>query len=183
MCGRYYIDETDEAMSAYLAAARAQGFAVEGGEMFPGRHAPIVKSCGTGAGFWGYPVSGRPLVNIRSETVEERSFCRESFFARRCAIPCSGFYEWDGYGEKYLFGAGKRAYLGGVYLCAEDEDCFAVLTAGAVGAAFQIHERMPVILTEADAEYWLYDSNFARRYIAGGYAGQALCLTGVTSSV
>ena len=38
----------------------------------------------------------RYLINAKAETVESRPTFAESFAQRRCVIPASGFYEWNG---------------------------------------------------------------------------------------
>lgn len=181
MCGRFYIDETNQRLHAYAEAARKSGFDVGKGEIFPGSVVPMLKygeQTEISAAMWGYPVyDGKPIINIRTETVAEKPFCRESFFTRRCVIPCSGYYEWDKNKDKYLFSEGEITYLGGIFLNDGFINRFAVLTAAAVGAAFQIHERMPIVLKESDVDFWLCDSNFALTYIALAYRDNSFLLS------
>lgn len=176
MCGRYYIDASEAKMASIISQAK-HGEEIYGGEIYPGAAAPMIKKDGVVRGFWGYPSLGRRLINVRSETAAEKAFCRESFEKRRCVLPCSCYYEWDGDHRKTAFSYGAVTFMGGVYLTEDGEDYFAVLTAAAVGAAFQIHERMPLVLEEDMIAAWLGDVSFATNYMLRGYEETA---TGIT---
>lgn len=117
---------------------------------------------------WASDASGsRPLINARSETVEQKkSFC-DSFRKRRCLIPADGYYEWQASpdGKQPYFiepsGGGVLAMAG---LWAENnrlspgdrplQSC-TVLTTIANKDTQSIHDRMPVFLTRQQQEVWL----------------------------
>jgi len=56
------------------------------------------------------------LINARSETADSKPSFRQPFKARRCLIPCNGFYEW-----KTQEDGTKQPY----FIYANDADLFA----------------------------------------------------------
>lgn len=55
--------------------------------------------------------SGRPLINARSETLQDKPSFASSFKARRCLVPADGFYEWrpSGNRQPFFFGPGNES--------------------------------------------------------------------------
>lgn len=110
---------------------------------------------------------GGKLINARSEGLTQRPTFRDAFAKRRCLIPADGFYEWqvrEG-GAKQPFAivpsdAPMFAFAGlwegwkdpgtGEYL----RTC-TIVTGAANETMAAIHERMPVILPEANWPAWL----------------------------
>ena len=117
---------------------------------------------------WGFHTFGdRPIINARSETAAEKRYFAESMKSHRCAIPATGYYEWqrtETAKRKYDIRArnGKMFYLAGLY---RTENCgivFTVLTKGPDESVAFIHDRMPVLLPEEAMGDWLnlrYDAN------------------------
>jgi putative SOS response-associated peptidase YedK len=105
-------------------------------------------------------------INAMSETVETKPSFREAFRQRRCIVPADGFYEWTG---------GKRArtpvwfypqdegllFFAGLYeewhpQAGQSETTFTILTCDPNQVTQPIHNRMPVILPDAQAqEDWI----------------------------
>jgi putative SOS response-associated peptidase YedK len=119
------------------------------------------------------PKMGQKLINARSETVAEKPSFRSAVnHKRRCLIAADGFYEWKAEGKKkqpYLIRRpnGKPFAFAGLWESwrAEDgqdlESC-ALLTTEANAKIAPLHDRMPVILTEAaDLERWLSADDIA----------------------
>ena len=111
---------------------------------------------------------GSLQVNARSETVFEKSSFKEAYKARRCLIPINGYYEWlkDSPSKKsqaYFIHASSKEYLvcAGLYESWYDNTLkqtvltCALLTTEPNEKIASIHDRMPVILEEADWELWL----------------------------
>lgn len=103
----------------------------------------------------------RPLINARSETVQEKPSFRKAFSRRRCLIPASGFFEW---GRKkkpslpwyFTLREDTPMALAGIYEEKEGEKgTCAIITTGANERVSRIHDRMPVILTPKAAGSWL----------------------------
>lgn len=113
---------------------------------------------------WGFanPVSKGLLANARSESIREKPTFRESAYLRRCAIPASGFYEWDEYGARYKFlrNDGELLWLAGIYRIENGLKRFTVLTREATGVMVPIHPRMPVTLSGFEIGTWISDAGF-----------------------
>jgi putative SOS response-associated peptidase YedK len=112
---------------------------------------------------------GARLINARAETVAEKPSFRAAFKRRRCLIVADGFYEWQ------RLDTGKQPYYIYVGHQMDDHPPFAfaglwehwessdgdwidsctILTTAANDLMHPIHERMPVILPEADYDLWL----------------------------
>src|SRR6516162_5224441 len=110
----------------------------------------------------------RYLINAKAETVESRPTFAESFAQRRCMIPASGFYEWTRPSSaRQPFWIHRRdgdlLFFAGLYQDEENNDAgaqsaFTILTCGANSSA-TIHDRMPVILSDRDADVWINPSS------------------------
>ncbi|MBV8809530.1 MAG: SOS response-associated peptidase [Acidobacteriaceae bacterium] len=107
----------------------------------------------------------RYLINTRTETLETRSTFADSFAQRRCVIPASGFYEWTGpISARLPFWIHRRdgdlLFFAGLYQDEEKNDlgiqsAFTILTCAANSTLATIHDRMPVILSDRDADDWI----------------------------
>jgi putative SOS response-associated peptidase YedK len=108
------------------------------------------------------------LINARSETAFEKPSFRNAIRRRRCIILADAFYEWQKLDEKgrkkqpyrIARASGEPLAIGGIHELwaspngSEIETC-AILTTGANGVIAAVHERMPVILEQADFDAWL----------------------------
>jgi putative SOS response-associated peptidase YedK len=117
---------------------------------------------------WGMrvPSSEQPgrthfVINARGETVRQRPNFRESFKQRRCVFPASGFYEWqrrDDGADAFLFRRreGEPFFLGGFFSPAAESENAVIVTTKPNETLSRVHDRMPVMLTEREAEIWLH---------------------------
>lgn len=104
-------------------------------------------------------------INARAESVESRPTFAEAFTHRRCVIPASGFYEWAGpnYARQPYWvhrRDGDLLLFAGLYTNEEADDnrmpaSFTILTCAANPTLATIHDRMPVILSDRDADDWM----------------------------
>lgn len=105
-------------------------------------------------------------INARSETVATSGMFRHAFDRRRCLIPSDGFYEWkktDSGKKPYLIRLADDAAFAfaGIWerwkpdADAEPVETCAILTTEPNELMSGIHNRMPVILDEADYARWL----------------------------
>src|SRR5258706_6426810 len=104
------------------------------------------------------------FINARAETLARKPSFSESFQRRRCLIPADGFYEWKRTGrarQAFFFQMKDEAPF--VFAGIWDEwkrdgvsiaSC-AIVTTAANALLEPIHDRMPVILTEASSKLWL----------------------------
>jgi putative SOS response-associated peptidase YedK len=109
---------------------------------------------------------GPRLIIARSESVQEKPSFRSAFRYRRCLIPANGFYEWqalpNGKQPHYItvHNVGIIAFAG-LWERWKDKatgeviDSFTIITCEANELIGKVHERMPVILKEADYQTWL----------------------------
>ncbi len=112
------------------------------------------------------PRIGSRMINARSETAATKPSFRAAFARRRCLIPADGFYEW-----KPVAGRSKQPF----YITRRDERPFAfaglwerwkrgesppvesctILTTAANALLGELHDRMPVIVSEPQFAHWL----------------------------
>jgi putative SOS response-associated peptidase YedK len=107
----------------------------------------------------------RYSINATAQSVEIRPIFAEAFTYRRCVIPASGFYEWAGpsYARQPYWihrRDGNLLLFAGLYANENADDhgvpaSFTILTCVANPALATIHDRMPVILSDLDAEDWM----------------------------
>jgi len=105
-------------------------------------------------------------ANARAESLASRPTFREAFRWRRCVVPASGFYEWQGprgRRQPYLFRLldGAPLCFAGVWESWRDaaagqaiETC-AIITTAPNDLVRAIHDRMPAILAPAEIGRWL----------------------------
>ena len=122
---------------------------------------------------WGFSheATDAPIVNCRLETASQKEMWKDSWFRRRCVIPCSWYFEWEHFrspdgkrskvGDKYLIQPkdSHATMLAGLYRFEERNGLqvpvFSVLTRDAVGELRGIHDRMPLMINKDDAEDWI----------------------------
>jgi len=120
--------------------------------------------------FWAKdPSIGNRMINARAETVLEKPSYKNAMKKRRCLIPASGFYEWKKDGKvkaPYYFrhNNGKPFGLAGLWETWKDPDgnelkTFTIITTESNELAAQIHNRMPVIISEENYGTWLDTAN------------------------
>ncbi|ODR05818.1 hypothetical protein BHQ15_14645 [Mycolicibacillus koreensis] len=124
----------------------------------------------------GTPESTRLLINARAETVTTSPAFRASAASRRCLVPMDGWYEWRAEAPTVVHGRATRAaktpfyfhrvdgrplLIAGVWTVWKPAagatallSCTLITTA-AVGAAAEVHDRMPLPIAAADWDRWL----------------------------
>lgn len=170
MCGRFYIEDAfDWADVLRLMGAqnrRLPEAAKRSGEVNPTDAALVLApskdlSPGAFAMRWGYRLpDGHLVINARSETARSRPLFADGMRRRRCAVPVSGYIEWDRSGttrRKYKVdgGTAEPLFLAGLYRPAEKGTEFTVLTRSPSDAVAALHDRMPVLLRAAEATAWI----------------------------
>jgi putative SOS response-associated peptidase YedK len=120
----------------------------------------------------GPDTKGPLLINARAETVTTSGAFRNSAKGRRCLIPMDGWYEWKGQkGSKtpfYMHGADDELlFMGGLWSTwrpAKDSGApsdvppllsCTIITTEAAGPLADIHDRMPLTISERDWDRWL----------------------------
>jgi putative SOS response-associated peptidase YedK len=104
--------------------------------------------------------------NARAESVADRPMFRDAFRRNRCVIPASGYYEWlkrpDGR-QPYFISAADGGVLSSAGLwdrwknpeTGEPVISCTIIVTDANALTRPIHDRMPVVLDEANIGPWL----------------------------
>ena len=104
------------------------------------------------------------LINARAETVATRPSFRHSYLKRRCLVLADGFYEWkkrpEGKQPIYIrMREGVPFAFGGLWEEWRGEEkmveSFCIVTTRPNELCATVHDRMPLILREADFAAWL----------------------------
>jgi putative SOS response-associated peptidase YedK len=110
---------------------------------------------------------GARMINLRSETLEQRAAFARLLARNRCLILADGFYEWrtdpDGRRRPLRFTlAGEQPFaFAGLWSTWEDPEAevelatCTILTTGANEVVAPVHDRMPVLLERAAEATWL----------------------------
>ncbi len=178
MCGRYALPVPPEAIRDIFGTVNAVPEREPSWNIAPSQAALVVRrhpesgARHLSALHWGLvphfntdAKGGRKPINARGETVATSPMFRSAFAARRCLVPATAFYEW------HAEGAGKTPHAiarvdGGVLAFAGVWEgwrapdggvvrSFAILTISASADVAGLHDRMPVIVGEADWPCWL----------------------------
>ena len=113
-------------------------------------------------------------INARAESLEVLSTYQEMFQKGRCLIPADGFYEWSrGTGSRRPFWFHRPDYrmllFAGLFTKLKSTSqslpatTFAIITTQANGPISRIHDRMPAIINDHDADDWLALGQSAER--------------------
>jgi putative SOS response-associated peptidase YedK len=122
---------------------------------------------------WGFKLSGKTIINARSETAAEKPMFKKSLVLRRCVVISTGFYEWSHNAEdkkdkrKFLFRLPDTPvlYLAGFYEFRDGEERYIIMTTGANSSVSDIHDRMPVIIARKEIVPWLTDTIYSERVL------------------
>ena len=148
----------------------------------PGQQVPFIRDSENGRELllarWGLvphwsrePKTKYSTINARAETVAEKPTYRDPFKHKRCLIPATGFYEWKRSGDKktpYHIRAhdGKLFAFAGLWDHWSREppgfDSCSIIVTEANDHMRNIHERMPVILNQAQYSSWLTITHYNR---------------------
>ena len=167
MCGRYFLE-----LKALMELEKCVDYEFErelliAKDYYPGNEVPIIVSCDNRLDLkrakWGFKTFDNKLViNARSETLLEKVMFKNEVLNHRCIIPVSGFYEWDQHKHKFKFTNEKNRImlLAGIYRVVENQIEMTIITTLANESMKQIHQRMPLIITNEQMKPWLSKDNF-----------------------
>lgn len=166
MCGRYQFSVEQCEEIRRIAEMIDQKYGTDAwrpGEIRPTAKAPVLlagKNCMVPELMsWGYRTAGPLVINARAETAAEKPLFRESVAIRRCAVPSTGFFEWDAVKQKFFFTlpGEPTLYMAGLWTQWDDLPCYTILTTSANASMQPVHGRMPVVLTRDMLRPWLED--------------------------
>ncbi len=181
MCGRYGISVTREELKEYLLEyyniqVLEENITLPRYNIAPGQDAISLINDGTkyrvGLLKWGFVPSwskdekiGYKMINARAETVSQKPAFKKSLIQRRCVIIADGFFEWyrtTSTKTPYYFYLKNNKIFGfaGLWTAYQKNDgtklyTTTIITTKANSLMKDIHDRMPVILTEESAKLWL----------------------------
>ena len=116
---------------------------------------------------WSRPGETKPATpfNARAESVASKPMFKGLFTRKRCLVPVNGYYEWKtvaGKKQPYLFTLPDEPLftLAGLYDDADDREdgpkgSFTIITTTPNEMTGEHHDRMPVIIANADVDEWL----------------------------
>jgi putative SOS response-associated peptidase YedK len=177
MCGRYAFFSPAEAVKRIFALDEVPELGPRY-NIAPTQPVPAVRAGEEGARafamlHWGLVPKwakeraiGNRMINARSESLAEKPSFRDAFRKRRCLVLADGWYEWqvtpDGKQPWFIRMKDARPLaFAGLWERWKDpkdgallESC-TIVTTDASQSIRKIHERMPVVLAEADRDRWL----------------------------
>jgi putative SOS response-associated peptidase YedK len=177
MCGRYELNETPANLGSHYRIEPGNLDFAPSADVRPTTTNPIVLVHNGVRRIelrrWGlvpYWVKDPKAVsnpfNAVSETAPDKPFFRAAFRKRRCIVPANAFFEWQAVaGErrktKVRIGRadGELLSLGGLHEYWQQGDqtiaSYTILTTQPNDLMAAIHERMPVIIGDAEIDEWL----------------------------
>jgi putative SOS response-associated peptidase YedK len=192
MCSRYFLDDNGNII-AYTFRVPMHDRIRKRFNIAPTQEAPVVRVDKEGAReiamlrwglvpFWAKDLkAGTKMINARSEGVESKPAFRDALRQRRCVVPATGFFEWQGEpGRKQPFAITLPqqpliafAGLWERWKPAEGEpvETFTILTTEANATIAPIHDRMPVILPMDAVDTWLTGPAAEAAKLLTPYAG------------
>lgn len=143
-------------------------------DVWPGSEQPVIvndAAHSTKTMRWGFVPArtravAKPIHCARAETLFSKSFWKAAKRSR-CVVFTSGYYEWSGPERRklcHLFASPDRELIALAAVFDPDTLTFGTLTCAASAKAALIHERMPVVLTTAEA---------MKRWLAPGFISEA----------
>ena len=125
--------------------------------------------------WWKEAKPPQSTFNARSEDAAAKPMWRQAYRHARCLVPAVGWYEWKAVESMDAKTGEIRKYKQPFFIHPSDKRliCFAgllstsrgmdgavelscaILTRAASGASSEIHDRMPVVLPEAELERWV----------------------------
>lgn len=177
MCGRYAFFSPAEAVKRVFALDDVPALEPRY-NIAPTQDVPTVRAGEEGARafallHWGLvpkwakeKAIGNRMINARAETLAGKPSFRDAFRKRRCLVLADGWYEWQvapgGKQPWFIRMKDARPFaFAGLWERWKDpatgaplESC-TIVTTDAAESIRKIHERMPVVLAEADQDRWL----------------------------
>lgn len=173
MCGRFSLSKNPKEVQIEEGIESTEdwkeSFNIAPQQLIPGLDSETEPKPKLKSWMWGWqvplPAGNKFVINARSETAAEKRVFAESYNKRRCAIPATGFYEWDRRtkektSQPYHFqrGDGKIFWLAGIWRQngRANPPEMVMLTTAANEIMARIHHRLPVILDMEQALEWVH---------------------------
>jgi putative SOS response-associated peptidase YedK len=178
MCGRYDLSESPAAIRAHFNVPSSPEFAAST-DVRPTQRAPIIRlnplsvKRESSIARWGLVPAwakdmkfGTHCINARVETLAGLPAYRAAFRNRRCLVPVSAFFEWQGpkgdrtkhritLKDQPLFALAGLWERWTDMRTGEIQETYTIVTTSANPVLAKIHDRMPVIVPPDKYENWL----------------------------
>lgn len=163
MCGRFYLDVDFEELIHKYGSFEELEWEINHGEIYPTNTVGVFvqgQCMSFKAMAWGLTPSyaKRPLINARSESVLDKPTFKQATLLRRCIVPASYYYEWrgvKGHKEKFKMYSKSMDILSMAGIYDSKHEKFAIITRDAHDSIAEIHNRMPLILSDDLVKIWL----------------------------
>ncbi len=169
MCGRFQLDIPSSKKGRQIKErAEKMKLVFSEGEVFPGDDVlcmiPVESKIDLKVMKWG--MQGKSFqINARVESLEDK-ISYSSMKDKRCAVLCSGFYEWDGNRDKYLITTDDELfYLACVF---NDRNELLIITQAADEEFSRIHHRCPIVMDQAEMLKFIHneDAVFSKKKLS-----------------
>lgn len=137
----------------------------------------------------------KPMINARSEGIEDKPFFRNAFKKNRCLVVADGYYEWLRADKQKIpyricLNSSEPFAMAGLWETITDNKgesipSFTIITTEANKLTSKIHHRMPVILKPEVETQWLDNTQSAEKAksLLIPYPDEEIKLYPVTSKV
>lgn len=158
MCARYEQNSPPGRLIERFGLAVLPEFNFPDGEIRPTDRAVAVLPGGKAVALpWGLPApwDGKPLINARAETLEEKQTFRP-LLEQRCLVPATAYFEWRKAGSAKLKNRiARRDGEPFAFAGLTDGERFTIVTCVPGRDVEAIHSRMPVILAPEREADWI----------------------------
>lgn len=178
MCGRYSISKNAGEISGHFGLMAPENFSGGVYNAAPTQLLPVIAMnqprkvqqfrWGLNGNFKNKSHNQPLIINIRSESLFEKTSFSKLAQTQRCLVVADGFFEWQKAGKikqpwRFTLTDDRLFAFAGIYdTTTENNDRaifrFAILTTAANSAVSPIHDRMPVILNSKGSGIWLQES-------------------------
>jgi putative SOS response-associated peptidase YedK len=123
---------------------------------------------------WGISdVFRKMLINARDDRIFSSKLW-SSIYGNRCAVPVTGWWEWDAEKRIHHFSLHPKSsifFLAGLHRNNQKTQVreFVIITTEAVGKLREYHERMPLCLDSGNFRQWLTDKSYSIRDAAANH--------------
>ena len=158
MCGRFHFGIKDDPKGKKIKErAQKLNLVYREGEIFPTDNVlciiPNESKIDLSVMKWGIEAKSL-LINAKVETLNERP-TYNAIKNNRCAVICSGFYEWDKDKNKYYISFEEDyMYLACIF---NEKHELVILTTSSVDEFSKIHDRSPVIMNQAEMLNYIHN--------------------------
>lgn len=175
MCGRYHFSKNESVEIRRIAEQFGNQLPGGNDEVAPSDSVPVLyqKDGQVVLGIFTWGLTGgdesQSVISIRAESVDQNAYYCQLFQNGRCVVPSTGFFEWAGSKQKYLFRLPKAdtLYMAGLSDNSRDKPHFALLTTEANRSFSGFHERMPLVLLPEQIDLWLGNEQQALKILRG----------------